>query len=343
MKKRLFVICPGRGSYTKESLGYLKNITGSFRQIVDDFDERRRELNYPTISELDNSKTFKTNVHTKGEHASPLIYTCSAWDYHQINKEDFEVVAIAGNSMGWYLTLAMSQALDYRSAYTLIQTMGSMMKDKLIGGQVIYPIVDDQWHVDATKKALVFQLTNTLNQQPDTQCFLSIELGGYLVIAGNDLAIKKLLKELPSDGDFPFQLINHGAFHTPLLKDVSEKAFNTINAEIFHQPKVPIIDGRGHIWHPYSTDVLDLYEYTLGHQVTEPYDFTASVITGLKEFAPDHIVLLGPGNSLGGSIGQILVQTKWHGITSKSDFSIQQKEHPFLISMGDSQQKKLVV
>ena len=95
-----------------------------------------------------------------------------------------------------------------------------------------------------------------------------------------------------------------------------------------------MIDGCGHIWQPYSTDVEALYRYTLDNQVVDTYDFTKAVTVGLKEFAPDKVVLLGPGNSLGGSIGQILIENKWLGITSKADFSLRQKEKPFLISMG---------
>ena len=42
-KKRLVVVCPGRGSYTKETLGYLKNAS-HVRDFIADMDERRRAL-----------------------------------------------------------------------------------------------------------------------------------------------------------------------------------------------------------------------------------------------------------------------------------------------------------
>ena len=50
----------------------------------------------------------------------------------------------------------------------------------------------------------------------------------------------------------------------------------------------------GRTFSPWSTDLDALRDYTLGHQVTEPYDFTASVRVALREFAPDHLVLPGP-------------------------------------------------
>ena len=62
----------------------------------------------------------------------------------------------------------------------------------------------------------------------------------------------------------------------------------------------------------------------------------------LKEFCPDKVLLLGPGNSLGGVIGQILVKNKWNGIKSKKYFLEQQKEDPFLISLGLEDQRDLI-
>ncbi len=71
---------------------------------------------------------------------------------------------------------------------------------------------------------------------------------------------------------------------------------------------------------PWSCDVAALRDYTLGEQVVAPYDFTRSVRVVLREHAPDELVLPGPGNSLGGVCGQILVAERWHGVASRADF-----------------------
>ena len=108
------------------------------------------------------------------------------------------------------------------------------------------------------------------------------------------------------------------------------------------KPTVSLIDGRGHIWSPFSTETVDLYNYTLGHQVTNAYDFFTAITVAIKEFCPDKLVLLGPGNTLGGSIGQIMIENNWLDMDSKSAFSSLQKENPYLISMGMEEQRKLV-
>ena len=181
-----------------------------------------------------------------------------------------------------------------------------------------------------------------MNQIEDAKVYPSIFLGGYVVLGANRAGISALLKELPAVENYPFQLINHAAFHTPLLTDTAQKAFRKIPQDLFHAPQVPLIDGRGYVWQPYSTDVEELWHYTLGHQVVEPYDFTRAVSVALKEFAPDHLVLLGPGSSLGGSVGQILIENNWLGLGTKQDFTVRQAENPFVLAMGRPDQRPLI-
>lgn len=343
MKKRAFVICPGRGSYTKETMGYLKQYAGAYSNFIQNIDQKRKSLGELTLTEMDLADSFRGPVHTKGENASVLIYACAYTDFLSINREQFEVVAVAGNSMGWYIALAAAEALDSDAAFQVINTMGSMMKDEVIGGQVIYPLVDENWVRHQGREKEIQQIVAKIQTRPDHEIYPSIRLGGYMVWGGNKQGLAALLKELPPIENYPFQLINHAAFHTPLLKSTSQKAFEIIPRSLFRKPQVPVIDGRGVIWSPYATDTHKLYEYTLGHQVTETYDFSKSVIVGLKEYAPDCIILLGPGSTLGGSLGQILIESDWNKIKNKNDFMERQKKDPVLLAMGRPEQRESVV
>ena len=64
---------------------------------------------------------------------------------------------------------------------------------------------------------------------------------------------------------------------------------------------------------------------------------------GLKEFAPTKLILLGPGTTLGGAVGQVLVRHRWKGMTSKDAFSKVQKTNPYLLAMGREDQRSIVV
>jgi hypothetical protein len=112
---------------------------------------------------------------------------------------------------------------------------------------------------------------------------------------------------------------------------------------IFNKPTIPLVDGRGYIWSPWSTNTNALYNYTLNHQVIKSYDFSSSVTVALKEFCPDNVILLGPGNTLGGAVAQVLIDNNWNDLKSKSEFVQKQENTPFLISMGIEEQKQIVV
>ena len=343
-KKRIVVICPGRGSYTQEELGYLKRNGEGIAPLISTLDQLRQADSQPTVTELDSHKKFSVRQHTVGENASILIHACAMADFASIDRDKFEVVAVTGNSMGWYLTLAAAEALDDAGAYRVINTMGSMMQDKIIGGQILYPIVDDAWHLDTEKVELIEQSMMTVNKHEDAEVHHSIRLGGYAVIGGNDVGLRKLTKLLtPIDDKYPLRLVNHAAFHTPLMNSTSEKAFDALGSDLFHAPKIPVIDGRGHIWQPYATDIDALRNYTLGHQVTECYDYSAAITVALKEFCPDHLVLLGPGSSLGGATAQVMINHHWRHVTDKSSFAEQQGSDPFLVAMGRADQRPLVI
>ena len=154
-KKRVVIVCPGRGSYTRETLGYLDNSPSYLKEYLSNFDKKRLALKLQSISELD-KESFRAKTHMIGINASPLIYACSLSDFLFINKDKFEIVAICGNSMGWYTALALGGVLTIQNGYDLIQKMGSLTQQKGDGGQIIYPIINEEWVIDNEKRKYLF-------------------------------------------------------------------------------------------------------------------------------------------------------------------------------------------
>ena len=143
-------------------------------------------------------------------------------------------------------------------------------------------------------------------------------------------------------GRFPMRLANHAGFHSAMQAPVAAEGRAKLPASMFTQPRLPLIDGRGAIWWPGATDTARLWDYTLGHQVTEPYDFTRAIRTAAHEFAPDLFVVAGPGTTLGGAVAQSLILCEWRGMRSKADFQNLQQTGPVLVSMGMDDQRKAV-
>jgi acyl transferase domain-containing protein len=138
------------------------------------------------------------------------------------------------------------------------------------------------------------------------------------------------------------RLANHAAFHTPLMEPVAEQGRVRLGVPLFAQPALPLVDGRGQVWWPGACDPGALHAYTLGHQVTQPYDFARAVANAAREFAPDLFIVTGPGTTLVGAVAQSLVLAGWRGMGSKADFRALQAETPLLVSMGDADQRGLV-
>ena len=335
-KQAVLVVCPGRGTYGASELGYVARHHGR-PPLLEAFDRARAGSGAMPISALDGAETFSTSLHGAGENASPLIYAAGILDFLALDPGKAEVVAVCGNSMGWYTALACAGVVSPERGFAIADAMGVNSGAGERGGQVLVTLVGDDWRPVPGLRDEVRRLA------AEVGAHRSIELGGMLLVAGDDAALQRFLSALPPlPGRPPLRLAGHGPFHTPLMAESSRRALAQIPAEDFTRPRIPLIDGLGRIHRRHSTDPRALYDYTFATQILEPYDFTRSLVVGIKEFAPDRIVLLGPGDTLGGAIGQVLVAEKWLGMASKADFAARQGHEPFLVAMGRPEQRGLV-
>lgn len=330
--KRAAILCPGRGSYTEKTLRSLPVDHAFVRRA----DELRQARGLPSLAGLDAAERFEPVKHLAPANVSALIWLVSMIDAARATEED-TIVCVAGNSMGWYTAVAVAGALDFDDGFRLVQEMAELQEGQQKaegGGQVLYPVVDEHWKRDAKLEEVV----RAAIESSEGAARFSIRLGGYEVLAGTEAGIAHLLRALPKtklgQNLYPFRLMQHGPYHTPFAAPVAAKARERLGGLRFRAPKTTLVDGRGARFTPWSTDPLELAAYTLGAQVVEPFDFTASVRVALREHAPDRLVCPGPGNTLGGVTGQILVEEGWRGIRSREDFDlVQAGEDPVLVSM----------
>ena len=341
--KTAVVICPGRGTYNAGELGYLHRHFPD-AALLAEFDALRREAGQETLSDLDGAARFSLARHSRGDNASGLIYAATLGDFLSIDHQAIRVVAVTGNSMGWYSALACGGALSPSNGFRLSNTMGTLMQNALIGGQLVYPWMDDDWIACPTRKQVLLELVDKIDGRAEHQLHLSIDLGGMLVLAGNEQGLRAFEASVqPVQGRFPMRLGNHAAFHTPMQAPVAEQGRAVLGGDMFVQPRLPMIDGRGTIWWPGSTDLLALWDYTLGTQVVETYGFTRAITVAAQEFAPDLFIVTGPGTTLGGAVAQSLILANWRGMDGKEAFRAVQDETGLLISMGMAEQRGGVV
>jgi [acyl-carrier-protein] S-malonyltransferase len=342
-KLSALVVCPGRGTYGKAELGYLGRHHADKGELIGTFDRLRAERGQPTLSELDGADRFSPALHTRGDIASPLIFAASYADFLAIDRSRFDIAAVTGNSMGWYTTLAVAGAVSAERGFEIVDAMGENSQAGEPGGQVLLTLVDDHWHEPPGLREALLGLVETIDARPECALHVSIDLGGMIVLAGNEAGLAALLAEAPpGPGREPLRLVNHGPFHTPLMRESSERARARLPAAWFGSPTVPVIDGRGHVWRPFASRREALHHYTFVTQILETYRFTRAIRVAVREYAPDRIILLGPGDTLGGAIAQALIAIQWQGLRSKEDFAEMQASSPFLLAMGREDQRGLV-
>jgi hypothetical protein len=281
----------------------------------------RAEYGLPSVLELDRAR-WDGEAHLRPDNASALIHLHAMLDAAQAAREH-EIVCVGGNSLGWYTALAAAGALSFADGFRLVQEISLLQMRHAEGGQVLYPLIDDQWRIDGK---LARRVDEALAAAPG-EAFASIDLGGYAVLAGTERGVAHLLERLPpvemGPQLYPYRLKQHGPYHTPLVEGVARGAAALARLG-WRAPKVTLVDGRGARFTPWSTDPLELAAYTLGPQLTTPFRFTASVRVALREYAPDLLALPGPGNTLGGVCGQVIVAEGYKGIRSRGDFELAQ-------------------
>lgn len=327
--KRIALILPGRGSYTEKSLHSLPQ----GHPWVQRADGLRTGYGLPSLAALDAAVKFDPRVHLRAANVSPLIWLVALLDAASA-AEEARAVAVAGNSMGWYIALAVGGSLDFDDGFRLVQEMALLQEELAGGGQLLYPRIDAEWRPDPERAQLVQEALESSH----SEAFPSIDLGGYAVLAGSDAGMVHLMQSLPTvqlgKNPYPIRLIGHGPYHTPLVAAVSARAQERLAGLRWRRPHTTLVDGRGVRFTPWSADVEALRDYTLGHQVIRPYDFTHSVRVVLREHAPDELVLPGPGNTLGAICGQILIRERWRGVEDRAGFeALQRTERAVVRSM----------
>lgn len=338
---RTLIVCPGRGSYTSSTHGWIGRHGAYAQEWIARADANRSARGETPLTELDRAERFDPKAMLMGSGAAGLTFLSTACDLARLDDDAVEPVAVIGNSMGWYTALFVAGALGFDDSHRLVETMGGMQEHGS-GSQVLYPTVGADWRPDSQ---LLERIEDALLE---TGARWSIRLGGIAVLAGEIEALEALERLLPTvqlgRTSYPYRLTFHAAYHTPLMAEASRLGQERLGDLGWESPTVSLVDGAGRIYRPGVADPAELQAYTLGHQVVETYDFTRSLEVALKSFAPEQLLLLGPGSSLGGAVAQILISMGWQGLSCRQDFDERQaSDSPLVIALDRSEQASRVV
>jgi malonyl CoA-acyl carrier protein transacylase len=227
---------------------------------------------------------------------------------------------VLGNSLGWYTALAVAGALSFADGFRLVQEV-ALCQEGARGGQLLYPWWGTTGFSSPEREAAVARALEGARGE----AFRSIELGGYAVLAGTEAGLRALDGRAARGAGrgaraTPLRLAQHGPYHTPLVAGVASEARERLAALELRPPGVTLIDGRGVRHTPWSASGAALLDYTLGEQITTPFDFHAERPRHAARARARAARAARPRQHVGGVCGQILVQEGWRGIHDRAGF-----------------------
>ena len=256
--------------------------------------------------------------------------------------QEHECVAVAGNSMGWYTALAVGgRALASTTASASCRrcrSCSTSSRPRTAAARCIYPLVDEDWRPRCRARASASRARSRARTARRSRSIRPRRLRGARRQRGGHRApaAARCPKVKLGANAYPFRLdaarpVPHAARRARSPRARATRSPTSRSA----RPRRTLVDGRGARFTPWSTRRRRAARRTRSaRRSTTPYDFTQSIRVALREHAPDHLVLPGPGNSLGGVCGQILVAEGWRGVHTKDDFErVQDGDSPILVSM----------
>jgi acyl transferase domain-containing protein len=323
---RVVMVLPGAGGYGRASLNSLPPNDPRVTQA----DAFRRDAGLPTLRELDGAGVFEPSLHGQAIHALPLAYLIGVIQA-DIAQRDHRPIAVLGSGNGWQTALVVAGVLSFGDGLRLVHEL-AYAEQQSPSAALIYPLTDAAWRpqpalraaLDAALGAVVGEATGLL------------DLGAFVVVGGPPDAIGRLLPKLRpvqiGEQRYPQRVAGtrlHGV--TPL----PEASVEHLAALDWRRPSVTLIDGRGARHTPWAADPTELRAYTLGALRAEPYRFAAGLRVALREYAPDGLLLLGPGRSLANGVAQALVAEGYRGVRSRTAFeALQRSTSPLLLGTG---------
>lgn len=328
---RAVVAFPGRVSFRAESLRSLR----ADHPWVAAADELRAAAGLPPLGELD-AAPFDPRVHLRPTNAWPLTFLVSLLDAERI-AADHEVVTVVASSTGWYTALAAAGVVGFEDALRILTELARAAEDELPDGirpaELVEPMTDDGWQPMPEREEAVRQAIEASDGEVDRV----LELGSHTILGGPASAIDEAAGRLPpvaaAGRSFPLRIPADG-WHTPLRTDAAARATERIGDVDAARPNVAVVDGEGVRHTPWTADPDALIEAAITRQPLRTSHFALALRVALREYAPEVVLLPGPGSSLGAACAQVIVAEGYRGIRSREEFEqTQAGGNPILLSM----------
>ena len=229
-------------------------------------------------------------------YTQPCLYVVSSILADLMKEEGLEPSIVAGHSLGEYTALYTAGVIDFETGLRLVKRRAELMTDAP-GGMMMALIgfKRDRLEEQVARTPGVVIANDNHNAQ--------------IVISGTSEAIDTLLTKVKVRRTVPLKV--SGAFHSPLMADVSSEFNRILQAVTFHSAKVPVISNV----EPAVTTEASILQAHLMKQMTGRVRWRETIEL-LFEQDLDRVTEIGPGRVLTNTIARMYPQMKLENISS---------------------------
>jgi len=225
-------------------------------------------------------------------NTQPAILAMSIVAY-EILKEKYDIKPdyVAGHSLGEYAALYVAEVLSLDDVIKLVQIRAGLMSEAQSGSMSAIIGLDDDKLSDVLSKASEFGQISVANYNTPDQT----------VITGETQAIEEANKlALEAGAKRAILLAVSGAFHSPLMKDASDKFAENLTGFSVNDANIPVITN------------VDAKETTKASDFTKKMSdqiyssvFWKQSVNYMIENGVENFIEIGPGKVLSGMVKKI--------------------------------------
>lgn len=302
MSKRVFMF-PGQGSqYVGMGKAFYEQIPEA-KKVFDTASEAAG-LDIPALCFEENDRLNIT------EYTQIAMLATEAAIYAALCEKGITADVTAGLSLGEYVALIASGAMDRKDAFAVVRKRGIYMQEAYPVGGAMSAVLG----MDADKIARICeetaqstgQVVSVANYNCPGQIVITGEKEG-VTIAGNRLKEEGARRVVP--------LKVSGPFHSALLQGAGQKLGEALKDVEIHEIKIPYLTN---VTADYVKNTEEVKDY-LVRQVSSPVKWQQTIERLIADGA-DEFVEIGPGHTLCGFMKKINKEVSFTSIDTMEDF-----------------------